>query len=70
MTKSILRDVEKMLAEGKMDLPLSLGFAAEREDETLLRNLIRRGRHPDETDMNGRAALVCTLVFHSTLVSF
>lgn len=55
--QSVLEDVEKMLAQGQMDLPLSLCFAAAREDEPLLQHLLRRGCHPDERDMNGRTAL-------------
>ncbi|KAL2897808.1 Potassium channel AKT1 [Bienertia sinuspersici] len=57
MMQSVLRDVEKMLAQGQMDLPLSLCFAAERGDETLLQNLLRRGCHPDERDIGGRTPL-------------
>nr|WIV69042.1 potassium channel AKT1 [Salicornia europaea] len=57
MMQSVLRDIEKMLAKGQMDLPLDLCFAAARDDEPLLQNLLRRGSHPDERDMNGRTAL-------------
>ncbi|XP_010670706.2 potassium channel AKT1 isoform X2 [Beta vulgaris subsp. vulgaris] len=57
LMQSVLSDVEKMLAQGQMDLPLSLCFAAAREDEPLLQHLLRRGCHPDERDMNGRTAL-------------
>ncbi|KNA06432.1 hypothetical protein SOVF_181220 [Spinacia oleracea] len=55
--QEVLRDVEKMLAQGQMDLPLSLCFAAARDDEPLLQHLLKRGCHPDERDMNGRTAL-------------
>ncbi|KAK9682617.1 hypothetical protein RND81_10G085700 [Saponaria officinalis] len=55
--QSLLRDVEKMLAQGQMDLPLALCFAAGRGDETLLQRLLRRGSDPNELDVNGRTAL-------------
>ncbi|XP_021767781.1 potassium channel AKT1-like isoform X5 [Chenopodium quinoa] len=55
--QAVLVDVEKMLAQGQMDLPLSLCFAAARDDEPLLQHLLKRGCHPDERDMNGRTAL-------------
>ena len=57
--QSVLRDVESMIACGRMDLPISLCFAAARGDELLLQHLLRRGAHPNEPDMNGRTALVC-----------
>ncbi|VVB09006.1 unnamed protein product [Arabis nemorensis] len=55
--KSILADTEHMLAQGKMDLPLSLCFAAARGDDLLLHQLLRRGSSPNEMDKNGRTAL-------------
>ncbi|ESQ29631.1 hypothetical protein EUTSA_v10023251mg [Eutrema salsugineum] len=55
--KSILADTEHMLAQGKMDLPLSLCFAAARGDDLLLHQLLRRGASPNEMDKNGRTAL-------------
>ncbi|XP_074280504.1 potassium channel AKT1-like isoform X2 [Silene latifolia] len=57
LMQSILRDIENMLAHGRMDLPLSLCFAAARGDEPLLQHLLRRGSEPNESDMNGRTAL-------------
>lgn len=54
----ILRDTENMLARGRMDLPLSLCFAATRGDDLLLRRLLSRGSDPNETDVNGRTAMV------------
>lgn len=60
--QSVLRDIENMLAHGRMDLPLSLCFAAARGDEPLLQHLLRRGSDPNEADMNGRTALVCSLI--------
>lgn len=57
LMQSVLRDVESMLAHGRMDLPLSLCFAAARGDEPLLQHLLRQGSDPNEPDMNGRTAL-------------
>nr|AAF81249.1 putative potassium channel protein Mkt1p [Mesembryanthemum crystallinum] len=57
LMQSVLRDVENMLARGRMDLPLSLCFAAARGDEPLLQHLLRQGSDPNEADMNGRTAL-------------
>lgn len=56
--KGILAETEVMLAQGKMDLPLSLCFAAARGDDLLLHQLLKRGSNPNETDKNGRTALV------------
>ncbi|XP_010472568.1 PREDICTED: potassium channel AKT6-like [Camelina sativa] len=55
--KGILADTEHMLAQGKMDLPLSLCFAADRGDDLLLHQLLRRGSSPNEIDKDGRTAL-------------
>ncbi|KAI3454037.1 hypothetical protein Pfo_010700 [Paulownia fortunei] len=55
--QAILTDTEHMLAHGRMDVPLSLCFAAAREDDLLLQHLLRRGLDPDELDSNGRTAL-------------
>ncbi|KAL1210335.1 putative potassium channel AKT5 [Cardamine amara subsp. amara] len=55
--KSILAETELMLAQGKMDLPLSLCFAASRGDDLLLHQLLKRGSNPNEIDKNGRTAL-------------
>lgn len=57
----ILTDSEHMLAHGTMDVPLTLCFAAAREDDLLLHRLLRRGLDPNELDRNGRNALVCLL---------
>lgn len=56
----VLIQTEHMLAQGRMDLPLSLGFATSREDDLLLRELLKRGLDPNEADNSGRTALVCT----------
>ncbi|XP_052211408.1 potassium channel AKT1-like isoform X2 [Diospyros lotus] len=55
--EAVLMDVEHMLAHGRMDLPLSLCFAAMRGDDLLLNQLLRRGTDPNELDSNGRTAL-------------
>ncbi|CAO2820711.1 unnamed protein product [Amaranthus hypochondriacus] len=55
--QSFLKEIENMLAHGRMDLPLSLCFAATRGDEPLLQHLLRRGSNPNEVDINGRTAL-------------
>ncbi|KAK9043824.1 hypothetical protein V6N11_072152 [Hibiscus sabdariffa] len=55
--EGILRETETMLARGRMDLPLNLGFAAQRGDDVLLHQLLKRELDPDESDNNGRTAL-------------
>ncbi|KAA8525368.1 hypothetical protein F0562_007214 [Nyssa sinensis] len=57
LMETILIDTENMLAQGRMDLPLSLCFAAMRGDDLLLQQLLRRGLDPNELDSNGRTAL-------------
>lgn len=57
--REILYDTEHMLAHGRMDLPLTLCFAAARQDELLLHRLLKRGLEPNDLDSNGRSALVC-----------
>ncbi|XP_058112525.1 potassium channel AKT1-like [Magnolia sinica] len=55
--EGILAETENMLARGRMDLPLSLCFAAIRGDDLLLHQLLRRGLDPNESDNSGRTAL-------------
>ncbi|ONH98235.1 hypothetical protein PRUPE_7G237400 [Prunus persica] len=55
--EGVLLETENMLARGRMDLPLSLCFAASRGDDLLLHQLLRRGLDPNESDNNGRTAL-------------
>ncbi|XP_019179286.1 PREDICTED: potassium channel AKT1-like [Ipomoea nil] len=57
MMESILADTENMLAHGRMDMPLTLCFAANRGDDMLLNQLLRRSMDPNELDNNGRTAL-------------
>lgn len=63
--EGILTDVEHMLARGKSGMPLSLGFAAKRSDDLLLHQLLRRGADPNETDHNGRTAMVHKFCLHT-----
>jgi len=56
--EGVLVETENMLARGRMDLPVSLCFAAERGDDLLLQQLLKRGLDPNESDNNGRTALV------------
>lgn len=58
MMQQILTDTEQKLAQGRMDFPLSLCFAAVRGDDLLLQQLLRRGSDPNELDNSGRTALV------------
>ncbi|KAI3941957.1 hypothetical protein MKW98_009167 [Papaver atlanticum] len=55
--QKVLIDTEKMLAHGKLDLPLSLCFAARRGDDLLLHQLLKKGEDPNETDNSDRTAL-------------
>ncbi|KAJ6697888.1 POTASSIUM CHANNEL AKT1 [Salix purpurea] len=55
--EGILKDTEHMLTQGRMDLPLTLCFAAMRGDDLLLHRLLKQGSDPNELDDNGRTAL-------------
>ncbi|KAJ6406275.1 hypothetical protein OIU84_009908 [Salix udensis] len=55
--EGILKDTEHMLTQGRMDLPLTLCFAAMRGDDLLLHQLLKQGSDPNELDSNGRTAL-------------
>ncbi|WJX90213.1 RAC-alpha serine/threonine-protein kinase [Trifolium repens] len=55
--EGVLVETENMLARGRMDLPVSLCFAAARGDDLLLQQLLKRGLDPNESDNNGRTAL-------------
>ncbi|XP_062098454.1 potassium channel AKT1-like [Humulus lupulus] len=57
LMEEILTDTENMLARGRMDLPISLCFAATRSDDLLLQRLLNRGSDPNEPDVNGRTAM-------------
>ncbi|KAL5185978.1 Potassium channel AKT1 [Glycine soja] len=55
--EGVLVDIENMLARGRMDLPVSVCFAAARGDDLLLHQLLKRGMDPNESDNNRRTAL-------------
>ncbi|KAK6945052.1 KHA domain [Dillenia turbinata] len=55
--EGVLMETENMLARGRMDLPLSLCFAALRGDDYLLHQLLKRGLDVNESDNTGRTAL-------------
>ncbi|XP_048228085.1 potassium channel AKT1 isoform X2 [Ricinus communis] len=57
MMEGVLSYTEQMLARGRMDLPLTLCFAAMRGDDLLLHQLLRRGLDPNEWDNNEKTAL-------------
>ncbi|KAK9050526.1 hypothetical protein SSX86_030504, partial [Deinandra increscens subsp. villosa] len=57
LMEGVLLETENMLARGRMDLPLSLCFAARRGDDLLLQKLLKKGLDPNESDNNGRTAL-------------
>ncbi|KAJ9183994.1 hypothetical protein P3X46_007784 [Hevea brasiliensis] len=57
MMQEILIETERMMAFGRLDLPLTLCFAAMRSDDLLLHQLLKRGSDPNELDENGRTAL-------------
>lgn len=58
MMDGVLAETEAMLARGKMDLPVSPCFAANRDDDLLLHQLLKGGSDPNEADKNGRTSLV------------
>ncbi|TKY74702.1 Potassium channel AKT1 [Spatholobus suberectus] len=53
----ILAETEAMLARGRMDMPITTGFAATRNDDLLLHRLLKKGSDPNEVDKNGKTAL-------------
>ncbi|CAI9094492.1 OLC1v1030241C1 [Oldenlandia corymbosa var. corymbosa] len=57
LTEGILEETEELLAQGRMDMPLSLCFAATRGDDLLLNQLLRRGMDPNESDNNKRTPM-------------
>lgn len=60
--EEILKETEHLLTRGRMEVPLSLCFAATRNDDQLLHQLLRHGSDPNEIDNNGRTAMVCTFM--------
>ncbi|XP_078428864.1 potassium channel AKT1-like [Wolffia australiana] len=57
LMEQILRETENMLARGRVELPLTLCFAAIRGDDKLMQQLLRRGLDPNEADVNQRTPL-------------
>ncbi|KAL6614834.1 hypothetical protein ACP70R_037104 [Stipagrostis hirtigluma subsp. patula] len=53
----VLKEIENMLARGRLDLPITLCFAVTRGDDFLLHQLLKRGLDPNESDNNGHTAL-------------
>ncbi|GJM93728.1 hypothetical protein PR202_ga10311 [Eleusine coracana subsp. coracana] len=53
----VLKEIESMLARGRLDLPITLCFAVNRGDDFLLHQLLKRGLDPNESDNNGHTAL-------------
>ena len=68
--EGVLLETESMLARGRMDLPLSLCFAALRGDDMLLNQLLKRGLDANESDNNGRTPLVCKNLLSSDFCHF
>jgi len=58
----VLKEIENMLARGRLDLPITLCFAVTRGDDLLLHQLLKRGLDPNESDNNGHTALVCIFI--------
>ncbi|KAK2446069.1 potassium channel AKT1 [Trifolium repens] len=54
---AVFAETMAMLARGKTDLPISTCFAVSRNDNILLRQLLKKGSDPNEADRRGRAAL-------------
>jgi potassium channel len=54
----VLKEIENMLARGRLDLPITLCFAVNKGDDFMLHQLLKRGLDPNESDNNGHTALV------------
>nr|ADK93728.1 inward-rectifying potassium channel [Puccinellia tenuiflora] len=54
---SVLKEIENMLARGRLDLPITLSFAVTRGDDHLVHQLLKRNLDPNESDQDGRTAL-------------
>nr|GEX51389.1 potassium channel AKT1-like [Tanacetum cinerariifolium] len=55
LMEGVLMEIKNMLAQGRLDLPLSLCFAMLRG--ILLHKLLKQGLDANESDNNGRTAL-------------
>uniref|UniRef100_F6HUE3 Uncharacterized protein n=1 Tax=Vitis vinifera TaxID=29760 RepID=F6HUE3_VITVI len=51
--EGVLADIESMLVQGRMELPLSLCFAVLRGDDLLLYQSLKRGLDLNELKSNG-----------------
>lgn len=59
MLDGVMAEIETLLARGKMDLPISLIFAAQKGDDIMLHELLKKGSDPNEIDnKTGKTALV------------
>ena len=52
------KEIDQLLAKGRMDVPVSLCFAASIGDTLLMEQLLKRGMDPNESDSNNRMPLV------------
>lgn len=68
--EGVLLETENMIARGRMDLPLTLCFAALRGDDLLLHHLLKRGLDPNESDNNARTALVSGFSAATSLILY
>ncbi|XP_050890017.1 potassium channel AKT6 isoform X2 [Lathyrus oleraceus] len=58
MLDGVMTEIETLLARGKMDLPISLIFAAQKGDDIMLHELLKKGSDPNEIDnKTGKTAL-------------
>jgi ankyrin repeat protein len=51
------KEIDQLLAKGRMDVPVSLCFVASIGDTLLMEQLLKRGMDPNESDNNGRTPL-------------
>jgi ankyrin repeat protein len=51
------KEIEQLLAKGRMDIPVSLCFVASIGDTLLMEQLLKRGMDPNESDSNSRTPL-------------
>nr|GEV16976.1 granule-bound starch synthase [Tanacetum cinerariifolium] len=57
LMEGVLMEIKNILAQGRLDLPLSLCFATLRGDDLLLHKLLKRCLDANKSDNNGRTAL-------------
>jgi hypothetical protein len=56
--KKVLIEIEKKEGTGRIDFPVSLGFALERRNNLLFHRLMKDNPDPNAVDSVGRTALV------------